>query len=88
MTDLENKHLSTNEGANNGSKWVYLYTTKDKSAGNAITNIDIIFNESELTKSSISDNGKYEVVVNSNDNSVSNFNRGNSGKKVYIRYSK
>ena len=88
LTDLENKHLSTNEGANNGSKWVYLYTTKDKSAGNAITNIDIIFNESELTKSSISDNGKYEVVVNSNDNSVSNFNRGNSGKKVYIRYSK
>lgn len=87
VTDLSGKQHSTNEGANDGSKWVYLYTTKDKNAGSPITNIEVVGNTVETPMNVLSQNNTYRVVVNSNDNGLADFNRGNkSPRRIYIRY--
>ena len=87
VTDLSSKQHSTNEGAEDGSRWVYLYTTKDKNAGSPITHIEVVGNTVETPISVLTQNNTYRVVVNSNDNGLADFNRGNkSPRRIYIRY--
>ena len=86
VTDLNGNQWNTNESANDGSRWVYLYTTKDTYAGEPITNIEVLAVDTALNKNIVANNGKYKAVVNSNDGSLADFNRGNKGKKIYIRY--
>ena len=86
VTDIDGKQWNTNESANDGSRWVYLYTSKDKKAGDAIKVFEVIANTTAKTISNLSEDNKYIVVTNSNDNGLSDFNRGNKGKKIYIRY--
>jgi hypothetical protein len=86
VTDLNGNQWNTNESANDGSRWVYLYTTKDTNAGEPITNLEVLAVRTTLNKNIVANNGKYKAVVNSNDGSLADFNRGNKGKKIYIRY--
>ena len=85
VTDFDNNQINTNEGGSISSKYVYLYQTKEKLAGEAIKNINIIFSEKEIDREELNKDG-FNVVVNSNDNSVSNFNRGLLSSYIYIQY--
>ena len=88
ITDFNGNHINTNEGAGSNSKFVYLYQTKDTNAGSAVTDIDVILSKNVMSISQLKENDTYNVVLNSNDNSLANFNRGTNGDYIYIKYKK
>ena len=86
ITDFNNKQINTNEGSDTSARWVYLYQTKDKNAGSGITKIEIISDENNRTIEDLKED-VWTVVTNSNDNSLSDFNRSNKNvNHIYIRY--
>lgn len=59
-----------------GGKYIFLYTTKDKRAGNPITNISIPAYGSSQSAWGLSNSGKRIVCVNLDNNSAQDFNEG------------
>ena len=86
VTDFDGNILNTNHGGNSYAKYVYLYMTKDKNAGEPILEIEVLATK-KTTKDKLTEDNKWKVVENSNNGSLANFNRGlDENKAIYIRY--